>query len=371
MALLAAGAELEIRTLLPTRGATYETLKFEDAYFPLASRLKADADLDPKPDAVIVHTLPGDCATVLRLAKDGPGGFTNQPITVAYTTWEALGAPAFIVDAYDVFDEVWHPSIASRDGFRANSPDAVAMRVVPHAFDENEIERRRELVDPGDDGVYRFYYVGAWNGRKNPLGLVRAYAYAFSKNDPVELMLQCAGAPDGAMVQALHSTNLVGQLPPIRFSSQRVTDEEIRALHAVADCFVTATRGEAWNLPCFEAVLAGRHVIAPERQGHEEFLVSTSAAIYLAHRTPAIVDLRISAGMPTQAVGAQGLSSKSLWLEPDLVDLAGCMRKAFADRSRYLTIGYDLAGRFGYRAVGELALGALTTLSDQKGNPRT
>ena len=37
-----------------------------------------------------------------------------------------------------------------------------------------------------------------------------------------------------------------------------IDDQALFALHAKSDCFVSASRGEAWNLPAFDAMLAGK-----------------------------------------------------------------------------------------------------------------
>lgn len=57
--------------------------------------------------------------------------------------------------------------------------------------------------------------------------------------------------------------------------------------------------------------------------------------------------------------GAQGLSARSLWLEPNLNALAQAMQRAYADRRRDIKLSYDAAERFGYAAVAGQVLNVL------------
>ncbi len=60
-------------------------------------------------------------------------------------------------------------------------------------------------------------------------------------------------------------------------------------------------------------------------------------------------------------VGAQGLTAHQTWSEPNLLELSAYMRSAFTHKVRDLTVGYNPAARFGYTAVGKLALQHLET----------
>jgi glycosyltransferase involved in cell wall biosynthesis len=325
----------------------------------------------PDPDAVIVHTLPGDCHRVLELEglRRGAG-----PKLISYTTWEALTAPESIVQPlFDCFDQVWVPSQPTAQALAANGlhgsgrdrESAVArVRVIPHCFDE---DLERETPEYIDNGRFRFYWIGAWSTRKNPGGLIRAFALAFHPGSRAELVLHSPGCSMDTFVAALAATGLnQSELPTITLSNRHLDDGALAKLHADADCFVTAARGEAWNLPAFDALLAGRHVISQYGLGSDEFLVDTSADLIDGWESPAQVDLsqaRADDGSITfKRKCAQGISARSLWLEPNLSSLADAMRSAFESRNRTIKINYNVAERFGYAAVAKLVLDALELL---------
>jgi len=361
LAFLRAGVDLEIRPLAPPGPQLW------GSHMPLGARLRSDGDLSPNPDVIIVHTLPLDCVRALEVIdvkprRHGGGG----PAVIVQTTWEALNAPHDLIEALgSACDEVWVPSGANDLAFATLEPKLARVRIVPHGFDEDSFDARRQVVE--STGPFRFYYVGAWTARKNPAGLVRAFAYAFAGRSDVELVLQCAGArPEAingvAASTALRALDLVGVRPALTHK----TDAEILALHRSADCFVTATRGEAWNLPAFDAMLAGRHVISPRGMGSDDFLRHTTADLY-GGRNPGIahgdVELRTVGTMGEfRLIGAQGLTSRCLWLEPDLVELALAMREAAALRRRDLRVDFDPRERYGYGAVAKLALNHIENL---------
>lgn len=331
----------------------------------------------PKPDAIIVHSLPGDCERILKEALANlPGRHDDDyrhPTTVVYTTWEGTSVPSNIHESLSCFEQVWVPSEVTSEAFKRdrfwNTPIDIdgKLKIIPHTYD-SEIPRvsARPL-----DANFRFYWIGAWMARKNPMGLLRAFMAEFSAQDDVELFLHSAGTPTVLFQLALASTGLDAPPGPGRtrvlFSNENLPDEGMEIIHRDGDCFVTAARGEAWNLPAFDAMLAGRNVISPSELGSDEFLKDTSAYRYESTETYSYLDARVvapPAGSPPGAVaimtlGGSGMTSRTKWMEPDLEELALAMRAAYKARRRTLQLHYDPATRFGHAAVARLAVNAL------------
>ncbi len=345
MAILGTGVELEIST---------DGDRCSGRFLPLARCFRSEADLAP-PDVVIVHTLPLNCADVIQKAQIRER--FPRALCVAYTTWEGASPITTSMErALHAFDHVWVPSQATAWAMQVGG--LAHVRVVPHAFEEarwGAVGPRVAPVHP-----YRFYYVGAWSGRKNVDGVIRAYLRAFDRSHDVELVIQSAQAPISASQIARLSTGLdTTETPTVRFSSTRITEAEIQLLHASCHCFVTASRGEAWNLPAFDAMIARAHIIAPRGLGSDDFLDWTSAELYRTRRVPAGGDVRLvgTADAPpghavAQFVGSQGLTVRSDWHEPDLCELSIKMRAAFLQRTMHLRVDYDPVERFGRAAVG-------------------
>jgi glycosyltransferase involved in cell wall biosynthesis len=351
MAILGAGHDLEIST---------DGTACHPRYLPLARCFRDEPALST-PDAVIVHTLPLDCAMFLQ--KRQIRERYPDALCVACTTWEgASKVPTKVAASFAAFDRVWVPSSVTARSCMISESDPV--QVVPHPFEEATWD---PFPSPPPRQPYRFYYIGAWTARKNVAGLIRAYLRTFDADDDVELVIQSAGAGPSVGEVAILSTGLAdGPVPTIRFSNRRMTDEEIWALHRECHCFVTATRGEAWNLPAFDAMLAQRHVIAPSGMGHVDFLRDTSARFYGVHPVPAFGDVQLvdaPDAPPGHAaahyVATQGMTARSDWYEPDLIELGIHMKRAYAAHGGGggddpLWVGYDPRVRYGRVAVGRL-----------------
>lgn len=322
MALLGAGVELEIRPLSPPNKRV-----FDDAYLPLARLVRTEGQLDPRPDAVIVHTTPVDCNTVRGVVMDGPTR-TDAP-WIAYTTWEALTRPPMLRAALYDFQQVWHPSRANAEALAARGP----AKILPHCFDPATFEARRSRParPRANPERYAFYFVGAWSERKAPDALVDTFIETFSKFEPVHLFIHSAGADVALIDKALDRVVATSGAGSTHFSHGHVSEDDVLRMHTTYDCFVTASKGEAWNLPCFDAMLAGRQIIAPLGQGSDDYLAGTDAGIY-------------------------GTNQGRMWTEPDLGMLSIAMRKMFASRLRDLTVEYDPRTRYGYPAVAQLAI---------------
>lgn len=368
LAMIAAGIELEVRPLAPR-----DQLDLTRAeVLPVARRIREDGDFAPA-GVVFVHTLPLDCRQVLEHV-DVPGAIFKSrmetyPRLCAYTTWEgASDITAEIRLALQDFHHVFWPS--SHNLQRAIG---IGQRsILPHAYDAFAPRPQcTRAKPPSPENPYRFYYVGAWNLRKNPVGLIRAFISEFGPAEDVELVLQCSGnVTHTEFLVALASTGVAREkMPRITFWNRFLSDTGLEALHTGADCFVTATRGEAWNLPAFDALLYRRHVIAPMRMGHDDFLAGTSVGWIGGCSQPAMGDVIMAdrrAEAPNelhlQYVGAQGLDGRGLWRDPDLKGLASQMRDAFAHNISVLRVPHDPAERYSYEVVGKQLRATLEAL---------
>jgi glycosyltransferase involved in cell wall biosynthesis len=395
LALLSTGAvELEIATSRHRAAEVHPQLRdylhnTDELVGPLSSR-------PGFPDVVIFHTLPLDCVRaavaegLLIDQQDNPQALkayarTSDATLIAYTTFEAVSiAPTEVHFALLPFDQVWVPSHQQADvlPFLAKGQ----CHVVPHSFDERRLVElnARSTHHDGDPDRFRFYYIGAWNQRKNVPGLIRAFARAFKREDPVELYLQIAGTPPGELMMALASTGVPQQHQPRIVSNvHQVPDLQLTELHVRYDCFVTATRAEGFNLPAFDALLANRMIIAQRELGSDDFLsyeprsgkraewapnrLEWASDWITGHRMAAIADVELEDGVNANTPSNKmlkvrkglGVDVRAEWLEPDIHDLTKTLTSAAKDRKRTAWIdpnALNLIERFGRHATGKRAL---------------
>jgi glycosyltransferase involved in cell wall biosynthesis len=158
--------------------------------------------------------------------------------------------------------------------------------------------RERWNLEPG-----YLLFVGALDARKDPAGLLRAWAVA--KEVRPNLPLVIAGAPGRQAPPAMPGATVLG----------RVDNQELADLYTSAGCLVFPSRYEGFGLPCLEAMACGCPVAA-----------------YRNSSLPEVVD---GAGelVPDGDADALGLAAAELTAHPERDRRAGLERaKAFSWR---------------------------------------
>jgi glycosyltransferase involved in cell wall biosynthesis len=116
--------------------------------------------------------------------------------------------------------------------------------------------------------------------RKNMEKLIQWFIEEF-RNEDVGLVLKAHGAnnstPDRERTEGMLRNFIAEQGSrqcKIHHIHGSMTDEELHGLyiHPKIKCYVTATHGEGFGLPIYEAAYSGLPVIAPNWSGHKDFL---------------------------------------------------------------------------------------------------
>lgn len=283
--------------------------------------------------------------------------------TAAVTTWETEGAPEWLrEDLHAAFRRIIVPSRFSGRQLALDDVSSDRVRVVPHAFDPDFWGRAIAELPPeviGPSRPYRFLHVGAWNERKNTAGVVKAYLHAFDARDNAILLL--AGGVRSEHVAALVATSGMPSdaRPKIIVRSEPLSEVDLVAMHAGADCYVSATRGEGWGLGLFEAAICNRSIISPFQGGQLDFLEnyrhleSIHGTYQPVFPTPHSHRIDQAAGTVTATVDLpRGVTCKQKWFEPNLTEISSRMRLAYDGRVRNTPrIHTELRRLFGYDAV--------------------
>lgn len=372
-ALLRAGVALDIQPLLSFEAEDLD----DDGYGHLLPHVLGHPDhVDlGDPDRIIIHTVPAMAATI---ARDYPGEVPR----ILITTWETSRLPDELrLEIGAEFDRVvvpsefcrevmreTGPSQGTREGCRA--PSGATIEVVPHCFDPARQFWRPEVPGWEQGEPYTFGWNGVWSERKNPIGVLKAFYSEFSATENVALLMKTPGYSDDDI------TALRGALGYRDYNEnvEVVTGhyDDIAEFYDHVDCLVSASRGEGWNLPAFEAALAGLPVIAPTWGGQYDFLSDyPNAHLYGGQLTPAIsppvVDAAVDVGAgvhvrPVKRVQPSGVNARQLWFEPNLVALRGLMRDAYEQRWRVHHCGRErLEERYSYDVVGKMLANVIET----------
>jgi glycosyltransferase involved in cell wall biosynthesis len=165
--------------------------------------------------------------------------------------------------------------------------------------------------------------------RKNPLGLIAAFRKAFGREEPVELVVKVsrgdAMSTDFAVLKAACDVNGVTLLNSV------LPRNDLLALMACADCYVSLHRSEGLGLGLAESMLMGKPVIGTGYSGNLDFMTAENSYLVRCERVPCAED-------------APPYKKGFIWGEPDVNHAAELMRRVYANREEAKAKG-ELAKR--------------------------
>ena len=253
---------------------------------------------------------------------------------IGYTMLEVDGFPADWVRQANRMAEVWVPSELNREGFLASGLKR-PVHVIPLGVDPDYFHPGIEAY-PNPRGEYVFLSVFEWSERKEPWLLLRAFNEEFSAREPVRLVCKLDHRDPGVCLGSeirklrLHpGGGRVSYLLNLQFPRY-----QLGSLYCSADCYVSASRGEGWNLPLIEAMACGLPAIATDWGAHRDFLHQGIG-----------YPLRIRGTVP--AIARSPYYSGHSWADPDPDHLRHLLRAVYEDR--------DEAQRRGQAAAREMA----------------
>jgi glycosyltransferase involved in cell wall biosynthesis len=210
--------------------------------------------------------------------------------------------------------------------------------VVPHAFDTKvwsrpiEEELTSESWDKREsepDG-YAFYTIASPIERKNLVGLLAAYYRAFHGKDVKGLRLGIKSNVQRNIIKqiedaAVEVSGCFGCLPQVRWFRDRWPTSILRDFHLSCDCWVSATRGEGFDLGLAEAMLCGNRVITTDWGASKELVVGSC-------RDGLLVSSQL-VQVPTSMAMYGPYSENQKWADPDIDSLAAVMVEAYEERA--------------------------------------
>ena len=246
--------------------------------------------------------------------------------------WETNIIPAGWQRAFAFVDEVW---VYSR--FMAENIGAVAP--VPVLPLPPPVERPIEPAVPLRLGVpagflflFAFDYLSTVQ-RKNPVGLIEAFKLAFSPGEGPQLLVKTINAPlrplaEEELLWAAHGRS------DIHILDRSLSGQELAALMAACDCYVSLHRAEGFGLTMAEAMAIGKPVIGTGYSGNVDFMDNDNS--YL-------VDYTIGRVGPDCEI----YPPEGEWADPSIEHAAELMRRVFSEPAE--------AAAKGQRAAADIA----------------
>ncbi len=301
-------------------------------------------------DVAVIHEEPHYYPGILRSLSLRPG--TRR---AGYAVWETPQLPDAFLPGLGLMNAVWTCSEFSRRAFAPHVPAFV----LPHVVERQQVSQTalRNMADrlgvsPRKKDLRRpflFYsIIDSVNPRKNLLALLTAFSTAFpAPDEDVRLVLKQYRKPQ----------DLSG-IPHVISIDDPLDNEEIGALHALCDAYVSAHHAEAWGLPLSEAMSFGNPVIATGYSGNMEFMNEANSFPVPWHPSP--VSEAMCRTLP------QLFTPAMTWADIDIPALVRTLRRVrrqpwtAADRARVV----DSMARFSPNAMAarlENLLDALRT----------
>ena len=254
---------------------------------------------------------------------------------IGYTMLEVDGFPREWVEQANAMDEVWVPTHFNEEGFRRSGLDR-PIRVMPLGVDTDHFHPGiRGHRNP--DGDFVFLANFEWGERKAPEILLETFNRCFRRDEPVALVCKVINRDGSVSVQArIKALRLRAEGGRIAFIHNReFSYHELGSLYRSADCYVSAGRGEGWDMPLMEAMACGLPTIATDWGAHREYAHDGIFYLLRTRGTVAVKDVRCPY--------YEGFS----WANPDQEHLGELLRRVYEER--------DESAAMGQRAAAEMA----------------
>lgn len=289
-------------------------------------------------DNALIHHLPETIATYHQ---------RGQHRTFGNTVVETSTVPRWLIEQLNRWTNgLIVPSDHNVNAFIESGYDHPVHKVPHPLLDEWAIAGSRAIDlsngRPNQPAEWRdrtmFLYVGTWNHRKNPRGVLEAYLGAFPEKDNgrAGLVLKLTtSAVTRRLIEHLAPGRVVDPNDPkstgdIWVYDSPLSHDAMRWLYLSCDVYVSLHRGEGWGLGIFQAAASGMPVIYTGYSAPAEYLAGTWHPQATPHKPVRYHLKRCGPLGGDRAQFIEGLpgNDELCWAEPDLVHACHLMLSA-------------------------------------------
>ncbi len=278
----------------------------------------------------IFHVNPIEIGKVFAQMPEAWEGRYN----IAFWLWELEEFPKEWILYCDLFDEIWSPSQFTANSIRRITD--VPVRVIPYFVTVNHKDKlgRKYFGLPEDKFLFlSMFDMNSTLGRKNPMGVVKAFKLAFPLEDSDVGIVFKVNNITGNSLEILK--NALKNYHNIYFITKTMKKEEVNCLIRSVDVFISLHRSEGFGLVMSEAMLLGTPVIATNWSSNTEFMDKSVSCM---------VDYTLIENPKKEGLYRKG----GVWAEPEYQQAANYMRKLAEDKEYC-----GLIGRKAKQFVGE------------------
>jgi glycosyltransferase involved in cell wall biosynthesis len=253
---------------------------------------------------------------------------------IGYWHWELAEFPARWASSFTPLHEVWTPSQFCQEAFAQHAP--VPVTLIPHAITIRRPDRIGRAHFGLPEGAFVFvllFDLLSVFERKNPLGVIAAFAKAFGGSPECHLAIKVLNSRSRVFQMRRLREAAAGL--PVTLLEEELSREEVAGLIASSDCLVSLHRSEGFGLTLAEAMALGKPVIATAYSGNMEFTREDTA--FLVDYT-----------MKRVGAGCHPYDADAEWADPSIEHAAAQMRAVAAPggpRERIAIAGQEFIRR--------------------------
>jgi glycosyltransferase involved in cell wall biosynthesis/2-polyprenyl-3-methyl-5-hydroxy-6-metoxy-1,4-benzoquinol methylase len=253
---------------------------------------------------------------LLQFVQDGGAPLLRRRSSAGLWFWEGSTLPRELRPALDLVDEIWVASDFVGRALAAETSKPVLTFPLPVLVPDRQPLARADVGLPDDAFVFLFVFdFFSTLERKNPLGLVDAFTRAFPEPGRPLLYLKSING-DRAPADLRRVQEAIVGRSDIVLSDGYLEGEQLTALTALSDCYVSLHRSEGFGLTIAEAMALGKPAIATAYSGNLAFMDEESS--YLVPYSLTSLE---------HAVGPY--PAGTVWADPDLDAAASVLREVF------------------------------------------
>lgn len=309
-------------------------------------------------DIVFQKALP-QCLVPQNLTKKNVGIFTLETNNISHSN---------SVHLMNQMSEICVPSKQEAQSLKMSGvkiPIKIISQPLNTEYIKQYVRSEHKLTfDSLTSRSFKFYTIGEYIDRKNILDIVLAFNLAFDITDNVSLIIKTSKPghnPQQSLQVIQKDINQLKQRMNIGVNknkevllTHRLSDANLMTLHNTCDCFVSASKGEAFCRPAAEALCFGNTPIVTDHTGMTSFIDNQNGLLIHSHKTPVVTTER------TLSNDFDIYNAHEHWYQPNIYSLIENMRKIYGmyknnkeELEIKRRIGIDSIEQFTYDKIGQ------------------